>query len=157
MEDKYSKIEWCCFQKNGIKIIEPNEIRGKSYLDAAYGDLVVMKSLALKIQNSAAYDACYNSFYSILQKIGIKCELCDCTFEIFNLIPEFTEEQISLIKRLKNNLIEIEQQHKRPKPVNEEPVIEFVATSRQVFDSLSSDKIRLIRKEIMRFSKKRKK
>ena len=157
MEEKYSRIEWCCLQKNGIKLIEPNEIRGRSYLDAAYIDLVTMQSPALKVQNFAAYNACYNSFYSILQKIGIKCELHDCTFEIFKLIPEFTELQISLIKLLKNNILEIAQCHKRPRQVSGEPVTEFVATAKQVFDSISSDRIRLIRKEIMVFIKKRKK
>lgn len=156
MENKYSKIEWCCLQKNGIKLIEPNEILGRSYIDAADSDLLEVKSPALKVQNSAAYKACYNSFYSILQKIGIKCEIHDCTFEFFDFISGFNDLQINLIGQLKKTNFEIENHLKKPKPVDEEQVIDFVETSKQVFGSLSSDKIRLIRKEIGLLTKKRK-
>lgn len=157
MAEKYSRMEWCCIQKNGIKLIEPNEILGRSYLDAADSELKDLDSSTLKIQNSAAYSSCYNSFYSILQKIGIKCEIHECSFEFFSLIDGFSEEQKNLILTLGKNLREIEQKIKKPKPVKPEPVIEFVETSKNVFESLSSDKIRLIRQEIASLAKKQKK
>ena len=156
MVDKYSKIEWGCLQKKGIKLIYPNEVLGRSYLDAADSDLLGLESSTLRIQNSSAYKACYNSFYSILQKIGIKCEIQDCTLEFFSLIPGFKESQVNLIKLLKKNNLEIEQGIKKPKPINEEPIIEFVATAKQVFETISSDKIHSIREEIASFTKKRK-
>jgi len=155
MVKEYSKIEWCCIQKNGIKLIEPNEVLGESYLDAADADLLKMQSPALKIQNLSAYDACYNSFYAILQKAGIKCEMHDCSFEVFSLISGFGEEQVSLISVLRKNNIEIEEGLMKPKRVDGELVEEFVATAKQVFNSLTFDKIRLIRKEIERMKKKR--
>ena len=149
MAKKYTKMEWCCIQKKGIKLVTPNEILGRSYLDNAEEDLLGMQSNTFKVQNSSAYNACYNSFYSILQKVGIKCEIHDCTFEFFSLIPDFTKEQINLVSVLKKNNLEIEQCLKKPKPVNPQPVEEFVSKSKQVFESLSPDKIRLIRQEVI--------
>lgn len=153
---KYSRIEWGCFQKKGIKLIEPNEILGRSYLDAADSDLKKMQSLTLRIQNSAAYEACYNSFYSILQKTGIKCEIPDLTLEFFSLIAGFSEEQISLIKLLKQNNLEIEQHIRKARQVVQEPVFDFVDTAKKVFESISPEKISLVRKEISLLIKKHK-
>jgi hypothetical protein len=157
MESKYTKIEWGCMQKNGIKLIEPNAVRGQSYLDAADADLREMQSQTFRVQNSAAYKACYNSFYSILQKIGIKCEIDECTFEFFNLIEGFSNEQRELVCTLMKNNIEIEKEIKKPRPVEEEPVRDFVTTAKQVFDTFSQDKIRSVRKEIQLASKKKNK
>jgi hypothetical protein len=154
MEEKYSKIEWGCFQKKGIKLIEPNEILGRSYLDAAGTDLKKMQSLTLRVQNSAAYNACYNSFYAILQKIGIKCEIPELSLEFFDMIPGFSEAQISLIKILGKNNMEIEQHIRRARQVVQEPVFDFVDTAKKVFESLSQDKIRSVRKEISLFIRK---
>jgi hypothetical protein len=154
METKYSKIEWGCFQKKGIKLITPNEILGRSYLEAAQEDLKEMQSKTLRIQNSAAYNACYNSFYAILQKMGIKCEISDCTLEFFSLIPGFSQEQIDLIKLLRQNNLEIEEHIRKARPVIQEPVIEFVETAKEVFESLSQNKIRLVRGEISLLIKK---
>ena len=153
MAKKYSKIKWCCIQRNGIKLIKPNEILGKSYLDSADSNLLGLQSNTLKIQNSSAFNACYNSFYSILQKTGIKCEIQECSFELFNLIAGFTNLQINLIKILKKNNSDIEQNLKRAKPVNQESVIEFVKTAKQIFNSLSLNSIRKIRQEILLIAK----
>jgi len=157
MSQKYTKLEWCCIQKNGIKLITPNEILGQSYLDTAETDLIGLESGTFRIQNSSAFNACYNSFYAILQKIGIKCELHDCTFEFFNLVSGFSQEQVELMSILSKNNIEIEQGIKKAKQVNPEPVEEFVRTAKQVFESLSSNDIRLIRQEIALAAHKHKK
>ena len=156
MATKVSKIEWCCLQKNGIKLIQPNPVLGRSYLECADYNLNELKSPALKTQNAAAYLACYNSFYSILQKIGIKCELRQCIFEFFSLIPGFTSQQINLANGLQKTKIEIEQHIKKPKKVNREPIEDFVATCKQVFDSLSNNVIQKVRKEITKTTEKNK-
>ena len=155
MPQKYTKLEWCCIQKNGIKLITPNPVLGQSYLDTAENDLPGLESGTFRIQNESAFNACYNSFYAILQKIGIKCELHDCTFEFFNLIKGFSEEQTELMNTLNKNLLEIEQETKKARPVNPLPVEEFFRTAKQVFTSLSQNDIRLIRQEV-EFAKKHK-
>jgi len=157
MPQKYTKLEWCCIQKNGIKLITPNEVLGQSYLDTAETDLLGLESGTFRIQNQSAFNACYNSFYAILQKIGIKCEINDCVFEFFNLIKGFSEEQVELMTILHKNNLEIEQEIKKPRPVNPIPVKEFFETAKKVFESLSQNDIRLIRQEVTLAANKHKK
>ncbi len=142
------KIEWCCLQKDGIKIIEPNENLALNYLNDADSDFLDMKKASLKWKNIVGYYACYNAYYSILQKIGIKCEIHDCTLELFKFIKGFSAEQISLIAFLKSNRIGVQYYLQKPKEINEKEIADFILTCKHVLNSLSYDNIQEIRKRI---------
>lgn len=142
------KIEWCCLQKDGIKIIEPSEIVGKRYFDDADSDFIDMQKASLKWKNIVGYYACYNAFYAILQKIGIKCEIHDCTLELFSFIKGFSEKQIKLITFLKSNRIGVQYYLQKPKEINEKEIADFILTCKQVFASLSYDDVQEIRNKI---------
>lgn len=142
------KIEWCCLQKDGIKIIEPNEAIGKNYLNDADSDFNDMQKASLKWKNIVGYYACYNSFYAILQKIGLKCEIHDCSLELFKFIKGFSEKQIKLITFLKSNRIGVQYYLQKPKEINEKEIADFILTCKHVFASLSYDDIQEIRGEM---------
>lgn len=142
------KTEWCCLQKDGIKIIKPNELVGKSYLDSADSDFLDMQKASLKWKNIVGYYACYNAFYAILQKIGIKCEIHDCSLELLKFIKGFSEEKIKLITFLKSNRIGVQYYLQKPKEINKKEIADFILTCKHVFNSISYDEIQEIRNKI---------
>lgn len=74
------KIKWCLKNRNGIELIESNENLAEGYIlkaEEALEESRIAKSKDWQI--SAAYYAIYFSLYSILMKIGVKCEIHSCT------------------------------------------------------------------------------
>ncbi len=146
------KIKWCCLQKDGIKLIDSNENISKKYIEEADNDLIEMKnSVSLKWKDIEAYYSCYNSAYSLFQKIGIKCEIHDCTLEILSIISEkigLTKEQLNLIKNLKRKRIDVQYYLKKPEKINENAVADFVLSCKQALINLNYDEIKEIRDDI---------
>ena len=95
-------LNWCFKQNKGIKLIEPNLAVAKKYLQDAKNDLKLVNSKELKWNIIKEYYVCYNSFYSLLVKCGIKCEIHDCTIELMDL-SEFD-------KSFKNKLIDLKKE-----------------------------------------------
>ena len=97
------KIKWCLNTKNGLEIIEPNEDLANAYLKKAEDSL--RATIALKDNKdweiSSSYYTMYFSLYSILMKIGIKCEIHSCTISFMKtfLKNHFTKEDVNLIEK----------------------------------------------------------
>ena len=99
-----SKINWCIEQKDGIRLIEPNTNLSIAYLKKAEDSLFSLKINKIKDWKIAiSYYTIYFSIYSILMKIGVKCEIHSCTLEFCN---EFLKDYFSLeeIEFFKNSL-----------------------------------------------------
>ena len=83
------KINWC-FKVNGLKIIEPNLIVSKSYLEQSEKALSKVKSLIDENDfvwaNSRIYYCAYYALLSFLYKIGIKSENHDCSIELIKFL-----------------------------------------------------------------------
>ena len=76
---------WCLKQKNGISFIEPNKTRSKEYLDNAIETLEILKLIRDKSKMWLAttkYYCEYFSLYSLLMRIGIKCEIHNCSIKL---------------------------------------------------------------------------
>ncbi len=142
------KIVWCLSQSKGIKIIEPSERIGINYLKESETDLKALSNSSLKWKNIIGYYACYNAFYGILQKIGIKCEIHDCSLELLDLIIELKDYK-EFIKNLKKIRIDVQYYLKEPKELEESKVVDFVLECKNIFNKLSFDEINLIRKELI--------
>src|SRR3989338_3817447 len=73
-------IRWCLRAKNGLELVEPNENVSRSYLKMAEESLEQLKKLESKIWiASASYYTMYYCLYSIMMKIGVKCEIHACS------------------------------------------------------------------------------
>jgi len=146
------KIKWCCLQKDGIKLIELNENLSKKYIQEADKDLTEMKNASsLKWKDIEAYYSCYNSVYALLQKIGVKCEIHDCTIELLSIISEkieITKKQVDLIKDLKDKRMNVQYYLKKPEEIDERAVADFVLSCKESLNSLTYDDIIEIRGEI---------
>jgi len=84
------KIEWCFKIKNGLKLVEPNEIVSDSYLEQSEKALSKVKFLIEENDfvwaNSRMYYCVYYSIMSFLYKIGVKSENHDCSIEVVKFL-----------------------------------------------------------------------
>lgn len=106
-----TKLDWCISTKNGIELVEPSDILWKAYQGKAERSLHAVSNLKNNKEwaITSAYYAMYFSFYAILMKIGIKCEIHSCTVELMrSLFKEyFTKEQMELLKKAMNARVDI--------------------------------------------------
>lgn len=75
-------LKWCCNKREGIRLIEPNDSLSLGYIqmaENAIGTMIREKNLNMQFAISACYYSMYYSLYSILMKIGVKCEIHTCT------------------------------------------------------------------------------
>ena len=75
-------LTWCKAQKKGIRLIDPNEELAKEYLQTAEETLEVLQAIrgTSKVWLATTKYYCeYFAVYSLLMKLGIKCEIHDCT------------------------------------------------------------------------------
>ena len=88
---KMDKIKWCIGKKEGLHLIEPNSNLASAYTKKADDALESMRIMVVKDWKiSTAYYTLYFSLYSILMKLGIKCEIHSCTLEFAkNFLTEF--------------------------------------------------------------------
>ena len=96
------QIKWCLQQKKGIELVEPSDNLRDAYLVKAEDALDTLKtSKSRDWQLTTAYYTIYNSIYSLLMKIGIKCEIHSCTIEFAKryLKDHFTPEDFELIDK----------------------------------------------------------
>lgn len=96
------QIKWCLNQKKGIEIVETSDNLRDAYLIKAEDALDTLKtSKSRDWQLTTAYYTIYNSIYSLLMKIGIKCEIHSCTIEFTKryLKDHFTPEDFKLIDK----------------------------------------------------------
>ena len=80
---QYKAIIWCFKIKDGLKIVEPNQILSKTYLEQAKSSMLRanknFEDKDLLWTTVTAYYAEYYALYSFLQKIGISCENHMCS------------------------------------------------------------------------------
>lgn len=99
-----ASLRWCCKQKDGIKLAEPNDNLAKGYIKMAENSIGTMtreKNYNISFSISACYYSMYYSLYSVLMKSGIKCEIHSCTIEIMDkLLKKFySDKDIAIIKK----------------------------------------------------------
>lgn len=143
-----NKIKWCLGQKSGIRIIEPNNNLSQQYVKSSEENLDMMGKATGKWKSITAYYACYEAFYALLQKIGIKCEIHDCTLELLNLIEGFDDKLKNFMIELKKERIDVQYYLKAPKPLDENQVKEFVLSCKSKISSITDDEISNIRDKI---------
>ena len=105
------KISWCKKLEKGIKLIEPNDNLSNEYFQNAEESLKVLASIKETKSNvwlaTTKYYIEYFAIYSVLMKIGIKCEIHDCTIALAGLlekdkiIPQGTSKILEKDKELR--------------------------------------------------------
>ena len=96
------QIKWCLNQKKGIELVEPSDNLRDAYIIKAEEALDTLRtSKSRDWQFTAAYYTIYHGIYSLLMKIGVKCEIHSCTIEFTKrfLKDYFSIEDFELIDK----------------------------------------------------------
>ena len=158
MRDK--KLTWCRKQKHGIELIEPNQNVSSAYLKKAHTSLRSMdinyKESILDWTVDAAYYARYQVVYALMQRIGVKCEIHDCTIELFRFLfnDSFDEELFLELKRAKEQRINLTYYTDRLVSVedikkNVYSASNFVLKVEEFLSVLTPSKIKLIKEKLV--------
>jgi len=90
MQNDKRYLNWCLKQSKGIRLVKPSDNLVKAYLEKSRNAL---KSMEINAQAnivewavSASYYAKYFAVYALLSKIGVKCEIHDCTITLFEYL-----------------------------------------------------------------------
>ena len=151
-------ISWCSKQKNGIRRIEPNPNMSDSYISLAEASIGTMnreKDKNIVFSVAAGYYSMYYSLYSILMRIGVKCEIHKCTIKFMEnfLNSYFSKEDVKIIYnafKLRNNM-----QYYVDKVVDNTEIEklmknapDFFAKCKEVIASFNEDDIKRIRNSL---------
>lgn len=95
------EIKWCSGKREGLSLIEPNSNLAEAYLKKAEEALESMRVNVIRDWKiSTAYYTIYFSIYSLMMKIGLKCEIHSCTLEFVKqfLNEYFTKDEIDFVR-----------------------------------------------------------
>ena len=153
------KISWCKKKEGGIKIQEPNDNLSQEYYENAEESLRVLRSIAETKSNmwlaTTKYYIEYFAVYSVLMKIGIKCEIHDCTIALVKFLEDEEIVEKGTFKTLEEDKeLRIDNQYYlKNKPVNIdfEELSDFILSIRRSLDRLNSDRIEELREKIEGF------
>jgi uncharacterized protein (UPF0332 family) len=157
MQDDKRYLDWCLKQSKGIRLVKPSDNLVKAYLEKSRNAL---KSMEINAQASlvewavsTSYYAKYFAVYALLSKIGVKCEIHDCTITLFEHLfcDSVPRESIKDLRNSKEDRVEtqyytheisvdLEQVKKKTK--------KFVLEIENVIDGLNSEKIEELQKRL---------
>jgi uncharacterized protein (UPF0332 family) len=148
-------INWCLNQNKGIKLITPNDNLAREYIKNAKETLFSLKN-NLDDSNmwkaTKKYYTLYFAVYSLMMKIGIKCEIHDCTIELtkyldnFNLFPKDTYELL-----INNKQLRIDNQYylKNIKvKIDYDKLFSFILSIEEKINSINIKEIDKIKKDL---------
>jgi uncharacterized protein (UPF0332 family) len=144
------KISWCKKQGTGIKFVEPNDNLSQEYYRNAEESLRVLRKIdevqSLMWLATTKYYIEYFAVYSLLMKIGIKCEIHDCTIALAglleqeNVLPSGTAQLLEDDKNLR-----IDNQYylkNRPVDIDFQKLADFLLEIKRVLQTVDVDRIR---------------
>ncbi len=148
-----SQISWCKNQKNGIKLIEPNDNLSEEYLRNAEESMKILKIIYPVKSNmwlaTTKYYIEYFSVYAVLMKVGIKCELHNCTLALVRLLEKKNIFKKGTYKTLDNDKeLRIDNQYylKNKKVfIDFEKLSGLIVDARKIVNELTADEIQEIR------------
>jgi len=150
-------------QSKGIRLLKPSDNLVKAYLVKSRNALRSMdvnaKEGIAEWAVSASYYAKYFVVYALLEKIGVRCEIHDCTIALFEYLfhnrapPELIQE----LRESKEDRVETQYY-----PVTVEVNLEqlksktkdFVLEVEKMLDGLTSDEIRDLVGRLKRFRRR---
>lgn len=154
-----NRISWCKKQKEGIKIQEPNDNLSQEYYANAEESLKVLRSIKQTQSNmwlaTTKYYIEYFAVYSVLMKIGIKCEIHDCTISLTQFLESEEILEKGAAKMLeKDKGLRIDNQYylkNKPVDIDFNKLSGFLLSIRKSLDQLNNEKVEELRHKIEAF------
>ncbi|MCD4759731.1 hypothetical protein K8R33_02495 [archaeon] len=150
------KINWCKKIKNGIKFQTPNDNLSQEYYNNSEESLKVLRSINKTNSNmwlaTTKYYIEYFAVYSILMKLGIKCENHECTIEIIKFLESEGIIEKGIHKRLnKDRELRIDNQYYLKNisvNINFDKLSDFIISIKNTLNNLNQELIEKLRKKI---------
>ena len=150
------KISWCKKQSNGIKIQEPNDNLSDEYYRTAEESMKVLQKIKETQSNmwmaTTKYYIEYFAFYSILMKLGIKCEIHDCSIALANLLEKENIIEKGTAKILEDDKeLRIDNQYylkNRPVKIDIKKMSDYLISMKGSIGKLDKDTIDKVREAI---------
>ena len=149
-------IKWCLNTKNGLEIISPNINTAESYLKMAEESIYSLQTVQSRRWTATmSYYIFYYSLYSLMSRIGIKCEihLCSLAFMKNFLTAFYSEDEIKLIEKAFSARIDL--QYYANRPVDTEIIDEikssckdFYIKTKTILSSITEEQIQKIRGDL---------
>ncbi len=142
-------------KKKGIKLIQPNDNLFEEYIQTAEETLDILKIIKGKSKiwlATTKYYCEYFAVYALFMKLGIKCEIHDCTIAVchllegLNIIPDGYSKILEEDKQLR-----IDNQYylkNKDVPLDYNKVVEFVINLKNIGIKITKDKIEEVRETI---------
>jgi uncharacterized protein (UPF0332 family) len=157
MPDDKRRLIWCLKQTKGIRLVQPSANLVKAYLEKSRNALKSMEVNAqasiIEWAVSASYYAKYFAVYALLSKVGVKCEIHDCTITLFEYLfsDAAPAEIIKDLRNSKEDRVET-QYYTHEIRVDLEQVMlsakRFVLEIEKVLDGLDSERIAELQKRL---------
>ncbi|MDE1825978.1 MAG: HEPN domain-containing protein [Thaumarchaeota archaeon] len=157
MQSDKKYLEWCAKQKKGIKLVKESENLQKAYVKKSKEALKSMEVNAnagiSEWAVSASYYAKYFIIYALLSKMGIKCEIHDCTIVLFIYLfgNDIPQQLLQDLRQAKKDRVEAQYYTSTVKIDAAELISktkEFVLKIEEIADGIDSARISKIRKEL---------
>ena len=153
-----NKIEWCLSQNHGIELIESNRNVSELYMIKSFDSLKALHQVDVKSWKiTTAYYAMYFALYSIMMRIGVKCEIHDCSLEFMNvfLTDMFNDDDFNLISMARDARLDL--QYYVDKTISSERydmiishAEDFIYKCRKILSSLQEKEILMIRLNVQK-------
>lgn len=142
-----NKLSWCLKQKKGITIQKPNKIIAQDYIQRAKNDFLIIGKQNPVWEVIIAYYTCYNAFYAVLTRFGIKSEIHSCTIHLL-IFFKYLKEHISFIELLKENRENTQYYLKKPKKIDIKKIKKFIDLCELELEEVNQNKIENLHKII---------
>ncbi|OGJ65013.1 hypothetical protein A3A67_00715 [Candidatus Peribacteria bacterium RIFCSPLOWO2_01_FULL_51_18] len=153
--DDLAILDWCKRKKQGILLIEPNENLFKEYILTAEETLDVLRGIKGKSKvwlATTKYYCEYFAVYALLMRIGIKCEIHECTIALCRLLEDEGIVPSGYAQILdEDKQLRIDNQYylkNREVPLDYGKLVEFVVTLKGIGIRLSEESIQKCRKRL---------
>jgi len=149
-------MTWCMKKKGGIRRAEPSDNLCREYIGNAEESLRILDRIkdtgSRMWLATTKYYSEYFAFYALLMKLGIKCEIHDCTIELARRLEEKGFIPGGTAKRLDDDKeLRIENQYylkNRPVEIDMEALREFVLSMKAAADRMSKEDVSKMRSEL---------
>src|SRR3989344_4181140 len=152
-------LKWCLQHRDRLRLIEPNKNMSDSYLGMAEDSILALSNVARsKIWTATmSYYIFYYSLYSLMLRIGVKCEIHSCSIAFMkHCLREFySEGDVKMMEKAfsaRNDL-----QYYADRPVEQKTIDEvkayckvFFIKTKDILASISENQIDKIRKELQK-------
>jgi len=148
------KIKWCALQVHGISIVKQDNKLVEEYLRKSLNALKTSDEVSdIEWRISARYYAMYFALYAVLTKIGIKCEMHDCTIEFMKIFlgKLYSASDNDIMISAKKARIDTQYYVGRVvQEISRDDIHSFIRKCRGILSTISPSDISMIRSDVQR-------